>query len=435
MVGTMKLSRRGLLQGALALGASSVVLQACQTAAQQAVTSGDFTQLQALADRYVGEGKLASVVFSVQRGKTAAPRFLTAGRISRAPDAAIADADSIYRLYSQTKPITGVAVMKLVEDGVLTLDTPVYEFLPQFREMRVLTEARDLNQTAPAHNPILVRHLITHTAGFTYHINEQPDAGPLPRAYRLAGIKTGGSAEQTQDGEQPIAANLTELCDRLAALPLNREPGTAWEYATGLDVAGAVIERASGKQFGAYLKENFFEPLGMSDTDFYVPADKFARFTTNYRHIEETQAYEEVPDRTPETYGDPNRLQCGGAGLVSTARDFSKWAGMLLNDGALGRVRVLRRETALTAHSDLMPQGVTFRNWGREPQGFGAGGSVITTPSQYLRAGTFGWGGAAGTDFWVDPANEIYVGMMIQIFGRVPIGQEARAAAYTDFGV
>lgn len=435
MTGRVQLSRRSLLGGALALGASSLALQACQTAAVHAATTGDFAQLQALAERYVREGKLASVVFSVQRGKAAAPLFLKAGKISREPDAAPADEASIYRLYSQTKPVTGVAALKLVEDGVLTLDTPIHEILPQFRDMRVLTAARDLNETVPARTPITLRHLITHTAGLSYHINEREEAGPLPRAYRLAGIKTGGSAEQTQAGEQPIAANLTELCDRLGALPLNREPGTAWEYATGLDVAGAVIERASGKRFDVYLKENFFGPLGMNDTDFYVPAEKFARFTTNYRHDEQSGAYEAIPDRTPQTYGSPDRLQCGGAGLVSTARDFSTWAAMLLNDGAHGRTRVLRRETAALARSDLLPPGVAYNDFGRGAQGFGAGGRVVKAGSRYDAAGSFGWGGAAGTDFWIDPANEISVGMMIQIFGRLPIGQEARAAAYADFGI
>ncbi len=433
MRGSVQLSRRGLLLGAAALGASSVVLQACQTAVIDAATTGDFTNLETLANRYVSEGKLASVVFSVQRGKRGAPKFLKAGRISREPDAGIADEDSLYRLYSQSKPVTGVAIMKLVEDGVLTLDTPIYEFLPQFRDMRVLAgEGGDLNQTAPARNPILARHLITHTAGFSYHINEQSRLGA---AYRAQGIRTGGSAERQEAGELPIAANLTELCDRLGQLPLGREPGTGWEYATGLDVAGALIERASGKKFDVYLKDNFFGPLGMADTDFYVPADKFARFTTNYRHDEAAQTYIAIPDRTPQTYGDPNRLQCGGAGLVSSARDFSKWAAMLLNDGALGQTRVLRAQTAAQARSDLLPPGVTYNDFGRGAQAFGAGGRVVTNGTQYDKTGAFGWGGAAGTDFWIDPANEIYVGMMIQIFGRVPIDGEAHVAAYTDFGV
>lgn len=384
----------------------------------------------------MSEGKLASVAFTVQRGRSAAPRFLTAGKISRAADAAVADEDSLYRLYSQTKPVTGVAAMKLVEDGVLTLDTPISEFLPQFREMRVLTEARDLNQTVPATTAITMRHLITHTSGLTYHINERPGAGPLPTAYRLAGIKTGGSAELTQPGEQPICMNLTELCDRLGALPLQREPGTAWEYATGLDVAGAVIERASGRKFDVYLKENFFEPLGMADTDFYVPAEKWARFVTNYTYSSDRGVYDAVPDMTPETYGSPNRMQCGGSGLVSSARDFSKWAGMLLNGGAQGNTRVLSRESVAMAMSDLMPRGAVYDSWGRGAQGFGAGGSVTTSGSQYNKVGTFSWGGAAGTDFWVDPSNEIYAGMMIQTFEQgLPIGIEARGAAYNDFGV
>lgn len=383
----------------------------------------DYPALQALIDRYVAERKVSGLVVGVQKGH-APLKFLRAGAI--AFDGAPCDADSIYRAYSMTKPVTGVAAIQLIERGRMTLDTPIADLAPEFRNMRVITDPATM-ATRPATRPILVRHLMTHTAGFSYHIS---DESPLNAPYRRAGVTpVGRYTLLPRPGDTPLTPTLDAFGAALAPLPLLREPGTEWDYSIGLDVLGLIIQRASGVPFDQYLRENLFAPLRMTDTAFFVPQDKLSRFTANY-NVGDDGVLTVVPDR--EAYSNPVGLPCGGAGLVASTRDYSRFAAMLLRGGALEGARVLSRESVNLACSNLMPAGVLMPGGA----GFGAGMSVTlpaaATPTN--PAGSVSWGGAADTNFWVDPANDAYVVQMTQHFGgNYRLREEIRQAAYADF--
>lgn len=382
-----------------------------------------YPAIQSLIDRYIAERKVAGIVVGVQKGH-APLQFLSAGKI--ALDGAPCDADSIYRVYSMTKPVTGVAAIQLVERGRLTLDTPIADLAPEFRNMRVITDPATM-ATRPATRPILVRHLMTHTAGFSYHID---DDSPLNGPYRQAGVTPVGRFTLIpRPGDTPLTPTLDAFGAALGPLPLLREPGTQWEYSIGLDVLGLIIQRASGTPFDQYLRENLFAPLRMTDTAFYVPQDKLSRFTTNY-NVGDDGALTAVPDR--DAYSSPAGMPCGGAGLVASTRDYARFAAMLLRGGALEGARVLSRESVALACSNLMPEGVLMQGGA----GFGAGMSVTlpAAASATNPAGSVSWGGAANTNFWVDPANDAYVVQMTQNFGgNYPLRQQIREAAYADF--
>ncbi len=413
----MTISRRGLLASFAATSALS--LAGCAT---QAPSAPRYDRVQAVLDRYVAERKLAGAVVGVGLG-VAPMQFVAAGGV--ALDDAPCDADSIYRIYSMSKPVTAVAALRLIESGRLGLDTPVADFVPEFRTMRVLTDPATF-ATRPATKLITVRHLMTHSSGLSYHINGD---GPLPTAYRTHSVTPGGPAS----AYPRRLATLDEFATALAELPLAREPGSGWEYSVGLDMLGLVIQRASGQPFADYLRAALFAPLRMNDTSFSLTPDNVARMTSNYR-AERDGTLTLIDDRAASAYLNYTGLPAGGAGLLSTARDYGRFCDMLRNGGTLDGARVLSPESARLAGSNLMEPGVFTPDGG----GFGAAMQVALSPegagmSVGMQQGAYFWAGAAGTLFWIDPSHDLSFVFMTQFReARYALRTELAQAVYAD---
>jgi CubicO group peptidase (beta-lactamase class C family) len=416
-------TRRRILAGLAGLGAFS--------AAGATAAPGDrFPAVKALLQRYIAEKKLSGGVMAVlKRGGPV--DMVSEGTLAFDTDAPMGPT-SLFRVYSMTKPIIGVATMILIEQGKLSLDQPLADILPAFSHMNVLVDG-DVSKTRPAARPILIRHLITHTSGLSYHINQ----GPLPALYRKNGLRPGDRNKEARPGELPPPKDLKEFGARLAALPLESDPGTKWQYSFGADLMGLVIQTVSGMPLYDFLRTRIFEPLGMPDTDFVVPVSKVARLTTVYSKT--PTGVVDSDDRKSSPFGRDRDLPSGGGGLVSTARDYMQFCGMLLNEGAFGGRRILKPETVRIARSNLMPPGPVF-DMLRKPNGFGALMQVILPGGELPGgepAGSYGWSGAAGTTMWIDPVNQIAAVLMVQFMpaGAYPIYLEARTAAYGDLRI
>jgi CubicO group peptidase (beta-lactamase class C family) len=375
---------------------------------------------QALFDNLVQTNKLPGIVAAFGIGDRP-PEFVAAGRIADGANAGTAGPDSLWRIYSMTKPITGIAAMLLVEDGKLNLDDPVSKYFPAFANMRVLTNPDTSLDSVPAKNPILIRHLLTHTAGLAYNISAK---GPLLKEYERLGILPGQVNRQLEGRARAARpTNLAEFANRVASVPLIAEPGTKWSYSIGLDVMGAVIEKASGMPFDRFVQTRLLDPLAMKSTYWSVPASEVGRLATNYAFVGDNRT--PIDPGVGSVYLNPPSFPYGGAGLVSSARDYDRFLHMLANGGSLDGKQVMKPETAALAMSNLLPQGVLFEGLGggtggamSAKMGFGAGGSVYLSdaPGGTPSKGTFGWGGAAGTIAWVDPVKKMRGTVMVQYF-------------------
>nr|WP_283773367.1 serine hydrolase domain-containing protein [Altererythrobacter sp. KTW20L] len=326
---------------------------------------------------------------------TPEPDIIARGNTSFTSGTAV-DADTLYRIYSMTKPITGMAVMLWIEEGWLELDQPIADIIPGFANMqvqKVYDGAITADNLEPAVRPVTVRHCLTHTAGLGYGIVQQ---GPIAEAYTAAGLVPGAVTRL-----QNVAAfrgtpvgSLRAFAEGLAELPLVHQPGTRWSYSVGLDLLGRVIEVVSGQPFDRFLRERFFDPLGMASTMFRVPQSQVPRLTTNYFLLNGMLLPIDLPESS--VYLDEPAFPFGGAGLVSSARDYDRFLAMLAGRGELDGVRVLDRESVDLGTSDLFPDTLApdggFASGGRE-FGYGAGGLVGRGDA----AGLFGWFGAAGT--------------------------------------
>lgn len=412
---TLDLDRRALL-GGLSLLAIPRFAQAAATA--------EYPALQAFIDGYVGAGKLPGAVVAIRRGKTPV-RYLSAGTLAFDTDRK-AGPDSLYRIYSMTKPVTALATLKLIEDGKLKLDQPLSDILPDFAKMQVIVDPKTM-ETRPATRPILIRHLLTHTAGFSYSISDNP----LARLYIKNGIKPGSRAKGAGPGEElPPLRDLEDLGQRLAKMPLMSEPGERWQYSVSFDLLGLVIQRVAGMPFHDYLRTKFFEPLKMADTDFMVPAAKLDRLTSVIAARDGKLVV--TDDRASSPYARDRDLPSGGGGLISTARDYAQFTSMLLNEGTLDGRRVVAARTVRLLGSNLLDPGVMFGG----KNGFGGGVSVILPGGERPGAepsGSYGWFGVAGTQMWIDPTNQVSVILMIQMNPTTyPVQAELRQAAYRD---
>lgn len=410
---------------------------AAPVAAQTAPAPGALlAETQTLFDSYVRSGRMPGIVGAFGRGDSPT-LFVTAGRIADTPGAPAAGPDTLWRIYSMTKPITGMAVMLLVEEGRIGLDDPVSQYIPAFAHMRVLTHPDTSLDPVPATRPITIRHLLTHTSGLGYSINAK---GPLLREYERLGLvplAINAAAEAKMRANRP--ATLAAFADRVANVPLVAEPGTRWQYSVGLDVLGRVIEVASGMPFDRFLQTRFFTPLKMDSTFFTVPATDAGRLATNYAVLGATLAPLD-PGRT-SVFLTPPSFPYGGAGLVSSARDYDRFLHMLQNGGTLDGLRVMQAATVRLGMSNLLPAGVTFGGAGMvtgdrpgPSQGFGAGGSVrLSDDPGGAGKGTFGWAGAAGSIGWVDPTRGVRGTVMVNIMGGdVPLADQVGAALLRD---
>ncbi|WP_194744205.1 serine hydrolase domain-containing protein [Thermaurantiacus tibetensis] len=399
-----------------------------------------YAPLEAFLDRQVAEGRVPGAILALVRPGRFRPDYLATGVTEFGGRRAV-DADTLFRIYSMTKCVTGMAAMQAVGEGILGLDMPVAEVFPAYREMRVLLDpAKDL-ASRPAERPMRLRHLLTHTAGLSYTISGD---GPLEQAYRRLGLAPTGSLA-LREGDAP-PPDLATFAARLATLPLMFEPGTAWRYAVGLDLVGAMLEAREREPLDRLFERRLFRPLGMASTGFVVPPADRARFAAAYGWVDPaTMTPVDRPTRVdgPDAsdYFQRPTLLAGGAGLVSSARDFAAFAQMLLNDGLFEGRRVLPAGIARLAMGNLLEPGVFWQPGpGMPPAGYGAGGSVTLFDTRAADpagtpAGVYGWGGAAGTLFHVDPVRRYAVVLLLQYLpsSRFPVGRELQQALNQAF--
>ncbi|MEJ0027811.1 MAG: serine hydrolase domain-containing protein [Rhizomicrobium sp.] len=371
--------------------------------------------LDATMDKAVDTGEVAGIeVMAVRHGKIA--ELHTYGLASMAAATPIAR-DTIFRMYSQTKPMTGVAMMILYEKGLWKLDDPVTKFIPEFAGLKVLRADGGLEDMK---RPPTMRELMTHTAGFGY------------------GLRTGNPVDDAFRADKVLQSNgLKEMIDRIAKIPLLYQPGTKWSYSAAVDIQGYIIEKLSGQTFGQFMHEHIWGPLGMKDTGFFVPPADAARLSGVYaknqmtgdRLYELTSAIPMIQDFTK-----PPSMESGGGGSVSTVDDYAAFCQMMLNKGELNGVRILKPETVALMETDQIEPGVQpsdaigGRSIGGEALGFGLDFAITKDPAKIdskLGAGSIWWGGAAGTWFWIDPKNDLFFLGMIQRFGTGAAGNES----------
>lgn len=386
------------------------------------MSSARLERLEELNQYYVDQGKLAGIVTMVARhGKIV--HLDAVGTYGVDNDKPLTE-DTLFRIYSMTKPITAVALMMLYEEGAFQLSDPVSKFLPQFRDMQVWKE----DHYEEAQGPITMHHLLTHTAGLTYGY---PGGGPVDDQYREADLLA--------------ARDLDEFIDKLAKIPLLFEPGERWHYGVASDVLGAVAEEISGQTYAEFLRTRIFDPLGMDDTFFLVPPDKLERFPTNHLWNAQENKLVAVGNDAPlnsSYFG--GALYSGGAGLVSTIGDYMKFLEMLRNGGALGKTRILSPKTIEYMTRNHLAATTQVGVTGEAPTidlqaawrgiGFGLGFGIVTDPAKtgvISSPGSYFWGGYAGTVFWIDPEEELVgIGMLQLINSPWPFRKEMMVATY-----
>jgi len=338
--------------------------------------------------------------------------------------------DTIFRIYSMTKPITSIAFMMLVEEGLVALDDPVHRYIPQWRDLGVyeagFLETFRMRRTS---RPMRIIDLLRHTSGLTYGFQQRTN---VDAAYR-----------KLQLGEVGGSVSLDAMIDGLAKMPLEFSPGDAWNYSVATDVLGWLIGRISGIPFERFLEERIFEPLGMHDTSFHVPAEKADRLAACYRFTP-TDPMRLVDDPQSSNYLRPPAFVSGGGGLVSTTADYLRFTRMLLNGGSLDGVRIIGPKTLELMTANHLPGGKDlteisvslFTEATYAGVGFGLGFAVTLDPARTLLPGTAGdisWGGMASTYFWVDPREELIVIFMTQLMpsATYPLRRELRTLVYS----
>jgi len=338
--------------------------------------------------------------------------------------------DTIFRIYSMTKPITSVGLMRLYEQGLFQLDDPVHKYIPSWANLRVFVSGNHpVFATAPVARPMTIRDLLSHTSGLTYGFMERTN---VDAAYRKLGVGGMGKPGYT----------LQDMVDTLAELPLEFSPGTRWNYSVSTDVLGYLIEVFSGQRLDVYLHEHVLQPLGMHDTGFTIAAEQLARFACNYeRQRDGSLKLIDGPERTQ--YRECSFFS-GGGGLVSTAEDYFRFTSMLRNRGELDGIRLLGRKTVELMTMNHLPGGQEltqlaqagmFTETAYAGVGFGLGFSVMLDPTRAQILGTpgeYAWGGAASTAFWVDPQEDLIVIFMTQLMpsSSYPLRRALRTLAY-----
>jgi CubicO group peptidase (beta-lactamase class C family) len=385
--------------------------------------------IQTMLDGWTSTKKVAAGGAAVARGLDQAD-FLVSGTLALDSPLAVTP-DTLFRCYSMTKPVTGMAAMILIDDGKLKLDQNIADFMPGWANPRVLTDPQNSLKSRPSQTPVTVRTLMTHTAGLGYSIVTK---GPLLDAYVKEGITGAVVSRHDLPGfpKSVHAPSLEAMADRLAGLPLISDPGYQWSYSVGLDVLGRLIEVVSGMPFDVFLKKRLFDPLGMTSSFFTVPASETHRLTTNYFELP-TGPFPIDPGKD-SVYSDPAPMPFGGGGLVSTMRDFDRFLAMLMGEGALGKTRIMGRTAAIHGMSNMMHPDTKNEGYAKG-QGFGAGGRVtIAEKPGSEGVGTFGWGGAASTIAWVDRKRGVRASGWTQLMtrGRQKFPEEFGAAVYAS---
>jgi CubicO group peptidase (beta-lactamase class C family) len=384
--------------------------------------SAAWPAVTALIEKYAGTRKVANMVAALGWGDRAA-QVIAQGTLAIGGEAK-AGVDSLYRIYSMTKPITGMAAMILIDEGRIGLDQPLAEVLPAYASMMVQkTYDGSVTDLVPAERPITMRMLLTHTAGLGYGIVQK---GPIQKLYEEHGLIPGQVSRLPIPGlssAKPVHG-LDVFADRLAMAPLVLQPGSRWSYSVGLDLMGRVIEVASGQKFDAFLKDRIFDPAGMTSTWFTVPDSEVGRLTTNYGIFNGTPL--PMDPAASSIYLDTPPFPMGGAGLVSSPRDYDRFLEMLLGLGVIEGKRVMSEAAVRIGTSNLLPETASTRGTWVEGQGFGAGGRV--------NDGAYGWGGAAGTVAFVSHKTGLRATMMTQYMpsDAYPLHEAFPEAVLTD---
>jgi CubicO group peptidase (beta-lactamase class C family) len=333
--------------------------------------------------------------------------------------------DTIFRIYSMTKPITSVALMMLYEQGKFQLYDPVSKYIPEFGKTKVLNKTGFLGQElVEQETPMTIQHLLTHTSGLSYGFFYDT---PIEEMYRKSAFRN-------------PKLSLEEKIKGMAQLPLKFQPGTQWNYSIATDVCGYLVQLLSGMSFETFLQEKIFEPLSMVDTHFHVPPDKVNRFASQYQHNFKDNSFHLFtgsPHIPLQDFTIPTNAPSGGGGLLSTTEDYFKFAHMLLNKGELDGTRLLGRKTLehMTINHlkpEHMPFGIGLNQ--ASGMGFGLGFSMVIDLARagvMNSIGNYGWNGAAATNFWVDPQEEIVGIIMTQLMDNMlPFRDELRVMTY-----
>lgn len=368
----------------------------------QGFSSQRLARIGVMIDAYVAAEKLAGVISLVAR-RGHVLHFQTSGLAVRETSTPMRE-DTIVRIYSMTKPITSVAVLMLMEEGRLRLADPVAAYIPAFKDVKVLDTSVDsgVRYSAPVRPPT-IRDLLTHTAGLSYGFDE---GVYIDQLYQQHVWKVWN--------ETPDTVSLDWLVQTLGKLPLASQPGAKFRYSMATDVLGGIVQVVSGEPFDHFLRQRIFAPLGMVDTDFYVPAQKLPRFAATYGPGEQG-GLKLVDGVETSNYTRPPLSPSGGGGLVSTTGDYLRFAQLLLNRGELDGVRLLGPKTVALMTANHLPPGV--HPFDDPAAGFGLGVSVLTDLGQSNvlgSVGNYGWGGAANTNFWIDPQEELIGILMLQ---------------------
>ncbi len=376
--------------------------------------------------RYVSTGKIAGCQITVARGDHVA-YHRSLGLMDRERDKPVAE-DTIWRIYSMTKPITSIALMQLFERGLFLLTDPVDRYIPSWKDLKVATVKGDrVVGLADPDQPITVRDALMHMTGL-----------PSPMAL-LDPVDRAFADERREAG---AGATLESVCEILSRHPLKFQPGTRWNYGLSTDICARLVEIFSGKSFDDYLASEIFEPLGMADTAFFVPDDKLERFAANYnRRPGEAPALGDDPE-TSHYRRRPSYLS-GAGGLVSTTPDYLRFCRMLVGGGELDGHRILGRKTLQLMTVNHLPGGVDlsdvasggFGEVGWKGVGFGLGFAVGKGPAATAMVGSAGeyyWGGAASTAFWIDPSEDLAVVFMTQLMpsASYPFRAQLRSLVY-----
>ena len=364
-----------------------------------------------LQENYIQPGKIAGCQVMVSRHGTPG-YFQSLGEMDRERGKPVAD-DTIFRIYSMTKPITSIALMMLFEEGRFQLNDPVYRFLPAWRGQQVWVQGTGEDmETRPPASPMTMRHILSHTAGLTYGALLPIDPHPVDAVYQQLGVNR-------DEGE-----TIQTFADKMAQVPLRYDPGTKWLYSLATDVCGCLVEAISGQKFEDFLQQRIFEPLGMQDTAFWVPEEKVERFAANYERARD-KSLRLIDDPLASKYLQAPSFPSGGGGLVSTTADYAKFCEMLRLRGTVNGVEIIGSRTLalmtknhIAGGADLSQAAMgAFSETAYEGVGFGLGfaSTLGEVASGTVGAGDYYWGGAASTIFWVDPVEDLYVVFMTQL--------------------
>jgi len=369
--------------------------------------------LDAAMAKIVADQDVAGMVWLLARNGEVAT-FETAG-LARVDDQAPMTMDSLFRIYSMTKPVTGVALMMLHEQGLWEFDDPVSKHAPELAGLQIMSsydEDGNMELVSPTREPTM-RELLNHSAGYGYGLSGND---PVNTAFRDLGVLA--------------SEDLDDLIAKVSEIPLLFEPGERWSYSISVDIQGYIVQRLSGMRFGDFLEQKVFAPLAMSDTRFFVKAEDVDRFAEVHNWDSERNRLVQRPHRSDRpSYLDPERLESGGGGLVSSTHDYARFLQMLVNEGELEGERLLTPESIRIMRTNSLRDELNLRgsltSEGQPGQGFGVDFAVITDPEKAgsrNSPGTYYWGGAAGTWFWVDPVEDMFWLGMIQAQGATRPG-------------